>query len=127
MSDKVATRFSISSTTRDGFSKNVVTGQDLDDDNNKSIRTDWMFDLNDTSSMRVFGQYYKVDRNGAAMRGIDDQTPGMRNLSQDTVSQHELSSMVVAAIYEADLGSADLKIIASVQEDDVLVLSLIHI
>ena len=121
VSDKVATRFSISSTTRDGFSKNVVTGQDLDDDNNKSFRTDWMFDLNDTSSMRVFGQYYKVDRNGAAMRGIDDQTPGMRNLSQDTVSQHELSSMVVAAIYEADLGSADLKIIASVQEDDVLV------
>ena len=121
VSDKVATRFSISSTTRDGFSKNVVTGQDLDDDNNKSFRTDWMFDLNDTSSMRVFGQYYKVDRNGAAMRGIDDQTQGMRNLSQDTVSQHELSSMVVAAIYEADLGSADLKIIASVQEDDVLV------
>ena len=61
VSDKVATRFSISSTTRDGFSKNVVTGQDLDDDNNKSFRTDWMFDLNDTSCMRVFGQYYKVD------------------------------------------------------------------
>ena len=121
VSDKIATRFSISSTTRDGFSKNVVTGQDLDDDNNKSFRTDWMFDLNDTSSLRVFGQYFKVDRNGAAMRGIDDQTSGMRKLSQDTVSQHELSSMVVAAIYESDLGYANLKIIASVQEDDVLV------
>ena len=55
------------------------------------------------------------------MRGIDDQTSGMRKLSQDTVSQHELSSMVVAAIYESDLGYANLKIIASVQEDDVLV------
>ena len=121
LSDKIATRFSISSTTRDGFSKNVVTGQDLDDDNNKSFRTDWMFDLNDTSSLRVFGQYFKVDRNGAAMRGIDDQTSGMRKLSQDTVSQHELSSMVLAAIYESDLGYANLKIIASVQEDDVLV------
>ena len=80
-----------------------------------------MFDLNDTSSLRVFGQYFKVDRNGAAMRGIDDQTSGMRKLSQDTVSKHELSSMVVAAIYESDLGYANLKIIASVQEDDVLV------
>ena len=121
VNDKIATRFSLSSTTRDGFSKNIVTGQDLDDDNNKSFRTDWMFDLNDTSSLRVFGQYFKVDRNGAAMRGIDDQTSGMRKLSQDTVSQHELSSMVVAAIYESDLGYANLKIIASVQEDDVLV------
>ena len=121
VNDKIATRFSISSTTRDGFSKNVVTGQDLDDDNNKSFRTDWMFDLNDTSSLRVFGQYFKVDRNGAAMRGIDDQNSNMRKLSQDTVSQHELSSMVAAAIYESDLGYANLKIIASVQEDDVLV------
>ena len=69
----------------------------------------------------MFGQYFKVDRNGAAIRGIDDQTPGRRNLSQDTVSKHELSSMVVAAIYESDLGFANLKIIASVQEDDVLV------
>ena len=57
-----------------------------------------MFDLNDTSSLRVFGQYFKVDRNGAAIRGIDDQTPGMRNLSQDTVSQHELSSMVILSL-----------------------------
>ena len=71
INDKIATRLSLASTTRDGFSKNIVTGQDLDDDNNKSFRTDWMFDLNDTSSLRVFGQYFKVDRNGAAMRGIE--------------------------------------------------------
>ena len=121
INEKIATRFSLSSTTRDGFSKNVVTGQDLDDANSKGFRTDWMFDLNDSSSLRVFGQYFKVDRNGAAIRGIDDQTPGMRNLSQDTVSQHELSSMVLAAIYESDLGFASLKAIASIQEDDILV------
>ena len=121
INEKIATRFSLSSTTRDGFSKNIVTGQDLDDANSKSFRTDWMFDINDTSSLRVFGQYSKVDRNGAAIRGIDDQTPGMRNLSQDTVSQHELSSMVIAAIYESDLGFANLKAIASIQEDDILV------
>ena len=121
INDKIATRLSLASTTRDGFSKNVVTGQDLDDANSKGFRSDWIFDLNDTSSLRVFGQYFKVDRNGAAIRGIDDQTPGMRNLSQDTVSQHELSSMVIAAIYESDLGFANLKAIASIQEDDILV------
>jgi iron complex outermembrane receptor protein len=111
----------LSSSTRDGFTENVSTGQDLDDDNSKSFRSDWMFNLNDTSSLRVFGQYFKVDRNGAAIRGIDDQTSGMRKLSQDTISQHELSSWVLAAIYESDLGFANLKAIASVQEDDVLV------
>ena len=57
VNDKIATRFSVSSTTRDGFTENVFTGQDLDDANNKSVRTDWMFDLNDTSSLRVFGQF----------------------------------------------------------------------
>ena len=121
VNDKIATRFSVSSTTRDGFTENVFTGQDLDDANNKSVRTDWMFDLNDTSSLRVFGQYFKVDRNGAAIRGIDDQSSGMRKLSQDTISQHDLSSMVIAAIYEADLGFANLKMIGSVQEDDISV------
>jgi iron complex outermembrane receptor protein len=121
INDKIATRFSLSSSTRDGFTKNVYTGQDLDDDNSKSFRSDWMFNLNDTSSLRVFGQYFKVDRNGAAIRGIDDQSSSMRKLSQDTISQHELSSWVLAAIYESDLGFANLKAIASVQEDDVLV------
>jgi len=121
VSDSVATRFSFSSTERDGFSENVYTGQDLDDANNVSVRSDWLIDLDDSSSLRVFGQYFEVDRNGAAMRGVDDPTPGMRNLSQDTISNHDLTSFVVAAIYESDLGFANLKAMASVQEDDISV------
>ena len=121
VSDSIATRLSISSTERDGFSKNVVTGQDLDDANNLSVRSDWMIDMSETSSLRLFAQYFSVDRNGAAMRGIDDQTSGVRNLSQDTISNHELTSSVFAAIYENDLGYANLKIMASVQEDDISV------
>jgi iron complex outermembrane receptor protein len=121
VSDTVATRFSFSSTERDGFSNNVYTGQDLDDANNVSVRSDWLIDLDDSSSLRVFGQYFEVDRNGAAMRGVDDPTPGMRNLSQDTISNHDLTSFVVAAIYESDLGFANLKAMASVQEDDISV------
>ena len=121
VSDKVATRFSFSSTEREGFSNNVFTGQDLDDANNTSVRSDWLIDLDDASSLRIFGQYFEVDRNGAAIRGIDDPTPGMRNLSQDTISAHDLTSYVVAAIYESDLGFANLKVMASVQEDDISV------
>jgi iron complex outermembrane receptor protein len=80
-----------------------------------------MIDMSETSTLRLFGQYFSVDRNGAAMRGIDDQTSGVRNLSQDTISNHELTSSVFAAIYENDLGYANLKVMASVQEDDISV------
>lgn len=121
LSDSTAARFSISTTDRDGFSDNLVTGQDLDDDSNISLRADFLIDLGNNSSLRFFGQYFDVDRNGSAMKGIDDPTPNPRDLSQDSVSNHELTSSVFAAIYENDLGFANLKIMASVQEDDISV------
>ena len=122
ISDTVATKFSISTIERDGFTENLVNGQDLDDASNISIRSDWVFNLSESSSLRVFGQFFDVDRNGAAMKGIDDFTStNERKLSQDTLSKQQITSKVFAAIYESDLGYANLKILASSQEDDVLV------
>ena len=121
ISNNVSTKFSFTSTDRDGFSENTFTGQDLDDDSNISVRSDWMIELSDTSSLRIFGQYFDVDRNGAAIRGIDDQSSNMRKLSQDTISKQELTSSVFALTYENDLGYANLRVLASVQEDDMLV------
>ena len=121
LSDKLATRFSFSTNKRDGFSENTVTGQELDDANSLSIRSDWLYELNDASTRRVFGQYFEIDRNGSAMRGIDDTSGDARRLSQDTISNHDLTSMVVAAIYENDLGFANLKVMASIQDDDISV------
>ena len=121
LSDSAAARFSISTTERDGFSDNLVTGQDLDDDSNLSLRADFLVDLGNDSSFRVFGQFFDLDRNGSAMKGIDDPTPNVRDLRQDTISNHELTSSVFAAIYESDLGYANLKIMASIQEDDISV------
>ena len=121
LSDKLATRFSFSTNKRDGFSENTVTGQELDDANSLSIRSDWLYELNDVSTLRVFGQYFEIDRNGSAMRGIDDTSGDARRLSQDTISNHDLTSMVVAAIYENDLGFANLKVMASIQDDDISV------
>mgnify|MGYP001361752779 FL=1 len=113
ISENVSTKLSLSAMTREGFTKNLETGQDLDDAHNLSFRTDWMIDVNDTTSLRIFGQYSSVDRNGAAIRGIDDQSPGMRKLSQNTISKQELTSSVFAMIFETDLGYASLKILAS--------------
>ncbi len=121
ISGNVSTKLSLSAMTREGFTENLATGQDLDDAHNLSFRTDWMVDLNDTTSLRIFGQYSSVDRNGAAIRGIDDQSPGMRKLSQNTISKQELTSKVAAMIFETDLGFASLKILASSQEDDISV------
>ena len=121
LSDSAAARFSISTTERDGFSDNLVTGQDLDDDSNLSLRADFLVDLGNDSSFRVFGQFFDLDRNGSAMKGIDDPTPNVRDLRQDTISNHELTSSVFAAIYESDLGYANFKIMASIQEDDISV------
>ena len=121
LSDKLATRFSFSTNKRDGFSENTVTGQELDDANSLSIRSDWLYELSDVSTLRVFGQYFEIDRNGSAMRGIDDTSGDARRLSQDTISDHDLTSMVVAAIYENDLGFANLKVMASIQDDDISV------
>jgi iron complex outermembrane receptor protein len=120
VNQNLATRFSFSATKRDGFTENVTTGQDLDDADNLSIRSDWLYDLDD-ASIRVFGQYFKVDRNGSALRGIDDPLNNARKLSQDTISNHELTSFVLGAIYEKDLGFANLKVMASLQDDDISV------
>jgi iron complex outermembrane receptor protein len=121
LSDKVATRMSIVSTDRNGFSKNILNGQDLDDANHVSFRSDWFFDISDTTSLRVFGQFFDADNNGAAMKGLDDPTPNPRRLAQDSASDYQLSSEVLAAILNVELGFADLKVLGSIQEDDIYV------
>ena len=121
INEKLATRFSATITERDGFTKNLVTGQDLDDASNLSLRSDWLLEIDDLSSLRVFGQYFKVDRNGSAMKGVDDISSDPRELYQDSLTKHDLTSLVIGAIYERDLGFANLKAMASTQEDDISV------
>ena len=122
VSDKVATRMSFVSTDRDGFSENIINRQDLDDANHTSFRSDWFFDLSETTSLRVFGQFFDANNNGAAMKGLDDQTPNPRKLAQDSASDYKLSSEIIAAILDVELGFADLKVLASTQEDDIYVM-----
>ncbi len=121
VSDSVSTRISLTSTTRDGFSTNITNGQDLDDAENFGIRNDWFVDLSGDSTFRFFAQYFDVNRNGSAMKGIDDTTAGIRYLSQDTMSTQSLSSFISAGIFETDLDFANLKILFSYQRDEISV------
>ncbi len=122
LSSKIATRNSFVITDRDGFTDNIINGQDLDDANNVSFRSDWLFDINENSTLRLFFQYFDADNNGAAMKGLDDKTLNPRKLAQDSMSDYQLTSEVFGLIYEADLGPASLKILASSQEDDIYVM-----
>ena len=121
VSNNISTRNSFVVTDREGFTDNIVNGQDLDDASHISFRSDWLFELGDTSNLRLFYQYFDADNNGAAMKGLDDQTPNPRKLAQDSMSDYQLSSEIFGAIYEVDLGSVSLKILASSQEDDIYV------
>ena len=121
ISNNISTRNSFVVTDREGFTDNIVNGQDLDDASHISFRSDWLFELGDTSNFRLFYQYFDADNNGAAMKGLDDQTPNPRKLAQDSMSDYQLSSEIFGAIYEVDLGSVSLKILASSQEDDIYV------
>ena len=121
VSDSVSTRISLTSTTRDGFSLNITNGQDLDDAENFGIRNDWFVDLSGDSTFRFFAQYFDVNRNGSAMKGLDDPTVGARNLKQDSLSELKLTSSVLAGIYEKNLGFANLKVLASSQSDSISV------
>ena len=117
----VAATFSFTKTKRDGFSTNVFNGQDLDDDDSYSVRNDYFIELDDSSSLRIFGQFANIDSNGSAMKGLDDTTVGARNLKQDSLSELKLTSSVLAGIYEKDLGFANLKVLASSQSDSISV------
>tara|TARA_B100001057_G_scaffold501071_1_gene620238 strand:- start:1345 stop:3672 length:2328 start_codon:yes stop_codon:yes gene_type:complete len=121
VSDTVATRFSWVTTDHEGFTENLVNGQDLDDANHSTFRTDWLFDISDNSSLRLFAQFFEADNNGAAMKGLDDPTLNPRKLKQDSASVYELTSEIIAGIFNTDLGFANLKILTSIQEDDIYV------
>jgi iron complex outermembrane receptor protein len=121
ITDSIATRTSFSKIEQDGFTDNIINGQDLDDTNNISVRTDWKFDVSDTLSLRAFGQYFEEDSNGAAIKGIDDPTADERKLAQDTTAKYELESKIAAAIVEWDAGFATVKALASWQEDEILI------
>ena len=121
LSNSVATRVSIVKTEREGFTDNLLNGQDLDDASHLSLRSDWLFELGERASLRIFGQYFDADNNGAAMKGIDDSTPNLRELRQDSASNYKLSSQIIGGIYQIDLDAATLKILVSTQEDDIYV------
>ena len=97
ISDTLATRFSFSSVERDGFSENIQLGQELDDANSISLRSDWIMELSDTSSLRFFAQYFDSDRNGAPF--LSESKYCAKNLSEDVSLNSIIQSLLKLMLF----------------------------
>ena len=133
ISEDLAMRTSFSRVKQDGYTENVYNGpsvsdpsktfigQDMDNIDNLSVRTDWLWNASDTVNIRFLAQLFTGESNGAGIKGIDDPTPGARKLSQDTDSSYDLDSQVFGLIAEWDAGFAVIKSLTSYQKDDITV------
>ncbi|MBO9710151.1 MAG: TonB-dependent receptor [Caulobacter sp.] len=70
LSDTVAARLSASVNKRDGFARNVTTGNDVNDRDRWSIRGDLLWQPNDKASVRIIGDYNKISEVCCAVASI---------------------------------------------------------
>ena len=121
-SDTFAMRASIASNQHDGFTDNIVLGQDLDDADSLSGRLRFRWAPSDTFRADLTAQYFEEDVNGSAQKGIDDPTSNPRKLAQDSLSSYELESQLYSLVLEWDLPSFSVKSLTSYQDDDIAIL-----
>lgn len=122
LGDQAAVRASLSSNKRDGFTDNIILGQDLDDSDSFSARVRFLYEPMDNLRAHVTAQYFEEKVNGAAQKGILDPTRNPRKLAQDSLSSYELESQLYSLVVEWDLPDFTVKSLSSWQDDDIAVL-----
>ena len=121
LGDNAALRASLSYYEHDGFSQNIVLGQDLDDANNVAARLRFLLQPLEDLSINITAQYFNEDSNGAAQKSLLDATPGTRNVAQDSIAEYSLESQVYSVIVEWDFDAFSFKSLSSYQKDDILI------
>ena len=121
MSDTLALRASVSYHNHDGFSRNIVLDQELDQADNISGRVRLFWNPAENLRFNLTAQYYEEDTNGAAQKGILDPTPGKRRLAQNSENRYDLESQLYSLIAEWDLPALTVKSLTSYQDDDIAV------
>lgn len=64
ISDNTAAKITVNFRNRDGYAENVTTGQDLEDDNTRSIRAQLLFTPKDTVEVLLGVDYTDIDNSG---------------------------------------------------------------
>ena len=121
VSDTVAVRASVASHNHDGFSRNIVVDQGLDQADSISARARLLWAPMENLRFNFTAQYYDEDTNGAAQKGILDPTPGNRRLAQDWHSSYELESQLYSLVAEWDLPAFTVRSLSSYQDDDIAI------
>jgi len=119
LGERTALRASVSYFDHDGYSDNVVNGQDLDDANNLSARVRLLLQPTDTFSVNMTAQIFQANSSGSAQKGLLDPTRGARNLAQDSRSSYELDSQIFNVVAQWDLPTFTIKSLSSYQHDDI--------
>ncbi|MFT5483881.1 MAG: iron complex outermembrane receptor protein [Halieaceae bacterium] len=122
LSDNLAVGLSLQTNEHEGFTKNIVNGQDLDDADRTSGRVRVMWEPVDDLRINLTAQWFEEDVNGAAQKGILDPTPNARKLAQDSLSSYDLKSELYSLIVEWDLDDFSIKTLTSYQDDDIAVI-----
>ena len=121
-SETFAARLSAQSNQHEGFTDNIVNGQDLDDAYSVSARLRLLWEPADNFRAHLTAQYFDEDVNGQAQKGLLDPTPNARKLAQDSLSSYELESQLYSLVLEWDLDSFSIKSLSSYQDDDIAIL-----
>ena len=82
ISDNVAGKLVVNWQTRDGYAKNITTGQELEDDDTTSVRGQLLFTPTDRIDILLGFDYTDIDRAGANRRLVNLDVPGLPPLSQ---------------------------------------------
>ena len=122
ISDTVALRASVASHNHDGFSRNIVLDQGLDQADSISARARLLWAPMENLRFNFTAQYYDENTNGAAQKGILDSTPNPRRLTQDWQSSYELESQLYSLVAEWDLPAFTVRSLTSYQDDDIAII-----
>ncbi len=137
LSDNVAGKLTVNARIRDGYAENVNTGQDLEDDNTKSIRGQLLFTPSDSVDVLLSFDHTKIDSSGdnrfltnfdinplpAALTGpqlAEVATFGSdpRKSNHGELQQSDKSLSGLSARVDADLGFATLTSITAYRDSE---------
>ena len=122
LSDTAAARLAVSSNRHDGYAKNIVRDEQLDEADDLSARLRLLWMPTDTVSVHLTALAFSENTNGAAQKGILDPTPDVRELAQDSRNRYDLDSRLTSLVVEWDAPAVTVKSLTSYQSDKIVVI-----
>ncbi|RME65196.1 MAG: TonB-dependent receptor, partial [Alphaproteobacteria bacterium] len=120
LGETLAIRVTAQQFQQDGFTKNLLNGQELDENDNISARVQLLWAPTETLEITARYQIFDTDVNGRALKSIFDPTPNPRILQQDFPSFFAYNSDVASLNVEWDQPFFTAKFIGSYQDDGVI-------